>query len=749
MRKSVYFSALLIFVAILTIVFAVNKASKTQPGGDRMQKKNNHAHSMPAGSNGRNRLAKERSPYLLQHADNPVDWYPWSAEAFEKARREDKPIFLSIGYSTCHWCHVMEQESFEDDQVAALMNNTFISIKVDREERPDIDNIYMTVCQMMTGSGGWPLTIIMTPDKKPFFAATYIPKYSRPGRIGMMDLVPRVKTAWQTRRQELLNTADQITNAITGLADDTGGEEIDKTVLKTAYEQLAGRFDQHHGGFGIAPKFPTPHNLTFLLRYWKHTGVDQALQMVLTTLENMRRGGIYDHVGFGFHRYSTDPQWLVPHFEKMLYDQALLAMAYTEAYQATGRKTFADTAKEIFTYVLRDMTSPDGGFYSAQDADSEGEEGKFYLWSEKEIRKVLSKQDAELVIKVFNVEKDGNFIDLLEDQKTGQNILHLTKLPTTLAEELDIAESDLRSQLSSIRSKLFDHRSKRTHPYKDDKILTDWNGLMIAALAKAAATFDQPQYAKAARRAADFILQQMRKSNGRLLHRYRTGQAGISANVDDYAFFIWALIELYQSTFEVHYLKTALELNNNLVEHFWDNDSGGFYFTADDSEQLLVRQKESYDGAMPSGNSVAMLNLLRLSRLTANPKLEELARGISRTFSRQIKRAPLAHTQMLSAIDFVMNQSYEIVIVGQSTGQDTAAMLRVLSSRFLPNTVVILKPAQEKSPQIVKLATFTKWHTAIDNKATAYVCTNYSCKLPTTDIRKMIEQLDENKPGTQ
>jgi len=454
----------------------------------------------------KNHLANEKSPYLLQHADNPVDWYPWGEEAFTKAKEEDKPIFLSIGYSTCHWCHVMEEESFEDTAVANLMNDAFVCIKVDREERPDIDNIYMTVCQLLTGGGGWPLTIIMTPDKKPFFAGTYFPKESRFGRQGLMELIPQLKDAWKNQRDKILKSAGEVTQLLESYTGDAAGTELDESTLNLTYNQLLERYDKQFGGFGTAPKFPTPHHLLYLLRYWKRTGNEKALEMVENTLRSMRRGGIYDQVGFGFHRYSTDFQWHLPHFEKMLYDQALLAIAYTEGYQATGKREYRNTAEEIFTYVLRDMTSPKGGFYSAEDADSEGEEGKFYLWSDAELRNVLGAKDADRFIKIFNVEATGNFVDQSMGDKTGTNILYLKKTTGEISAELKIPLEKVEIFINSSREKLFKHREKRIHPYKDDKILTDWNGLMISALAKGSQVFNEPRYEIAARNAVDFIL---------------------------------------------------------------------------------------------------------------------------------------------------------------------------------------------------------------------------------------------------
>ena len=689
-----------------------------------------------------NRLAFEKSPYLLQHAGNPVDWYPWGAEAFDKAERENKPIFLSIGYSTCHWCHVMAHESFEDPQIAKLMNDVFVSVKVDREERPDIDTLYMTACQMMTGSGGWPLTIIMTPDKQPFFAGTYIPRETRFGRLGLLDLIPRIKELWATRQAEVLSSARQIAATLQKASLLTPGEELGEPVLHLAYEQLSARLDKHYGGFSVAPKFPTAHNLLFLLRYWKRSGDNKALKMVEDTLQAMRRGGIFDHIGFGFHRYSTDAQWLVPHFEKMLYDQAMLAMAYTEAYQATAKEEYAQTAREIFTYVLRDMTAAGGGFYSAEDADSEGEEGKFYLWTYDEIKRILNSDEADLFIKVFDIKDAGNFTDEVAGRKTGRNIPHLAKSFAEIGSELSEPIPELQKRLESMRQKLFKYRDKRVHPQKDDKILTDWNGLMVAALAKGARVFNKPGYASAAKSTMDFILNNMVTHNGRLLHRYRDGEAALPAHIDDYAFLIWGMLELYETTFEIYYLIRAIELNEHLIEHFWDDKNGGFYFTAVDGENLLVRQKEIYDGAIPSGNSVAMLNLLRLGRLSANPNLEQKAAQIGRAFFESVRQSPSAYTQLMTAIDFAVGPSHEIVIVGDPGADDTKGMLRAIHRRFIPNRVLILLSPEPSDSDIKRIIPFTEQMSWIKGKATAYVCHQYTCKLPTTDIDTMLRLLD-------
>jgi uncharacterized protein YyaL (SSP411 family) len=694
-----------------------------------------------------NRLSRETSPYLRQHADNPVDWYPWSQDAFDKAQREDKPIFLSIGYSTCHWCHVMAHESFEQPEVARLMNETLVAIKVDREERPNIDNAYMRACQVMTGSGGWPLTIIMTPDKKPFFAATYIPRESRFGLEGMMELIPHIRDIWTTRRGEALSLSDRITAELQRISQSTPGEELDEATLKLAYEQLARSFDGEHGGFGSAPKFPTAHNLLFLLRYWKRSGSKPALDMVEQTLQSMRGGGIYDHIGFGFHRYSTDSQWFVPHFEKMLYDQAMLAMAYIEAYQATGKEDYRKTAREIFTYVLRDMTSPDGGFFSAEDADSEGEEGKFYVWTKEQVRQVLGNEEADFFAHIFDIKEDGNYTEEAGEKKRGTNILHLRKSLEEIAADLRVSEQDLQGHLEALRQRLFAYREKRVHPTKDDKILTDWNGLMIAALAKGAQAFDEPQYAEVAYRAADFILRNMRKSNGRLWHRRRGDWTGIEANLDDYAFLVWGLIELYEATFDASHLESALELTSDMMKHFWDECSGGFYLVPDDGESLLVRNKEIHDGAIPSGNSVAMLNLLRLGRMTANSDFEEKAARIGRAFSGSVKQSPASHGQLMVALDFGIGPSYEVVIAGNAHAIDTRAMAITLRTRFLPNKVMLLNPGDRESTRIARLAEFTKKQPSIGGRATAYVCLNYGCKSPTTDINKMLELLDGTQPA--
>ena len=690
-----------------------------------------------------NRLISEKSPYLLQHAYNPVDWYPWGPEAFEAARRENKPVFLSIGYSACHWCHVMEKESFEDDEVAGLINEVFIPVKVDREERPDIDTLYMKACQLMTGSGGWPLTIIMTPEKKPFFSGTYLPKKSSSGRIGMIDLVPRVKKMWMSQPGDIKRLSDEITAALKQEETGLPGNALDEPVLQSAYEELCRRFDERHGGFGAAPKFPTPHNLLFLLRYWKRKKDPKALRMVEQTLQAMRQGGIYDHVGFGFHRYSTDAIWLVPHFEKMLYDQAMLTLAYVDAYLATKKEEYKQTACEICDYVLRDMTGPGGGFYSAEDADSEGVEGKFYVWTFEEMSNILDPSEAGLVIKAFNIGKDGNFIDQAINERPGTNILYMDKSLEQSAQALNMTVQNLRDLLNEALKKLFAFREKRIHPSKDDKILTDWNGLMIMALARTAQAFNEPLYARAAERAAAFLLTHMRTPDGRLLHRYRDGEAFFPAHVDDYGFFISGLIELYETVFDIRYLETALELNKDFTRHFWDSDRGGFYFTADDTEEILVRKKEIYDAAVPSGNSMAMLNLLRLGRMTGDPDLEEKAVKTGCAFANIVSEYPAAYTQLMVAVDFAAGPPCEVVIAGDLQAEDTKALLKALRSEFLPNKVVLLRPSEQQSPDIDRISGFTEACGSPDGKARTYICRDYNCQLPTSDIARMLEMLNE------
>ncbi|HKK44804.1 MAG TPA: thioredoxin domain-containing protein [Balneolaceae bacterium] len=684
-----------------------------------------------------NRLAEESSPYLLQHADNPVDWYPWGEQAFKKAKQEDKPVFVSIGYATCHWCHVMAHESFEDEEVAAMMNEAFVNIKVDREERPDIDNTYMLVCQMLTGSGGWPLNVLLTPDKKPFYAATYIPKSGRHGRPGMRELIPWISDLWKNEREKVTKSTNEIVNAFQKSTGFSQGNLLNGNILKKAYQQFEQQFDEAHAGFGRAPKFPSAHNLMLLMRYGVKNKHSKALSMVEKTLTRMRMGGIFDHVGLGFHRYSTDRKWLVPHFEKMLYDQAILMLAYTEAWQQSRNKLFRQTAEEIAAYVLNKMQDDHGGFYSAEDADSENEEGKFYVWTVSEIRDILPTADAELAIEIYNLSKRGNYADESSGQRTGKNIPYLTKTFEKLAQDRDMKREELIERIENIRQKLTAARDHRVHPLLDDKILTDWNGLMIAALARAGSAFGNEQYINQSERCWEFIASKLLPEDDNLKHRYRKGDVAIDAHADDYAFLIWGLIELYEATFKTDYLEQAINLNQKFIEEFWDDREGGFFFTSAIGEKLLGRKKEIYDGALPSSNSVAMLNLLRLGRLTGNTSWEEKTDKMNQLFAESIRKAPTGFGFALQSVDFASENSREIIIVGKRDKPDTQNMLDVLRNEFLPNTIVLLKTPDDK--KINELATFLSDFDMKNGRATAYVCQNYSCEFPTNDPEKVKE----------
>ena len=737
-KRTPKIAPLTVLFAILGIIWFMGLAGPidAETSNDRSQKKEVKP----------NRLINESSPYLLQHATNPVDWYPWGEEAFAKAKRENKPIFLSVGYSTCHWCHVMEHESFADEEVAALLNTYFVAVKVDREERPDIDQVYMAVTQTMTGRGGWPNNVFLTPDKKPFFAGTYFPKQTRWGLPGLMELLPKIAEIWQNDRENVQKSAERITALLASRGDPDPGDALDQRILDKARNQLAEIYDPQYGGFGQAPKFPTPHIFAFLLRRYHHNQDAQALAMVEKTLTRMRFGGIHDHIGFGFHRYSTDAQWLVPHFEKMLYDQALLALAYTEAYQATAKEFYARTVREILGYILRDMTSEEGGFYSAEDADSEGVEGKFYLWTLPQIQQVIGKNETEIFKKIYNLEDGGNFKPQEAEQPAGSNILHLKKTLPDLAGELGVPEKQLLQRLEKNRKQLFGIRKQRVPPFKDDKILTDWNGLMIAALAKAGQVLDEPRYVSAAVKAADFIMRRLRAKDGRLLKRYRKGNAGLPAHLNDYAFVVGGFLELYEAGFKTIYLQEAIRLNDQMIKHFWDHQSGGLFMTADDGEKLLIRNKEIYDGAIPSGNSVAALNLLRLGHITGNRNYLQKAESIGKAFSGSVNRYPPGHAHLMVALEYALHPNYEVVIAGNPRAKDTRAMLAALRRLFLPGKVVVLRPADKKeAAAIIRMAPYTEFMVPKAGKATAYVCTDFVCKLPTTEISQMLANLQVHR----
>ncbi len=681
-----------------------------------------------------NRLIFSKSPYLLQHAKNPVDWYEWGAEAFEKAKKEDKPIFLSIGYSSCHWCHVMEEESFGDEDVAKVLNENFVAIKVDREERPDIDNIYMAVCQAMTGSGGWPLTIIMTHEKKPFFAGTYFPKESNYGRPGIIDLANQITEVWKNEREKINQTTANIVDAIERMAENEIRGDVDLLdVLEGAPAQFVHSYDSAYGGFTAAPKFPMAQNLIFLTRWWKRTGDGSALKMMESTLEKMHRGGLYDHLGYGFHRYSVDKVWLVPHFEKMLYDQAMMTLAYSEAYGATKKPIYSDVAKKTITYVLRDMTAPEGGFYSAEDADSEGEEGTFYIWNKKEITDALGEENGKIFNLYYGVTESGNF--------ESRNILNIQMSFEELAEVTGREVNKVKFIIEDSRRTLFELREKRVHPYKDDKILTDWNGLMIAALARSSVLLNEPEFALYAQNAADFIIDKMKMSKGRLLHRYRDGSSAVRAYLDDYAFFVWGLIELYEATYEAKYLAEAISLTNDMMELFKDEKGGGLFFTGIDNEELLTRPKDFHDGAIPSGNAVAAYNLYRLSLFTMDHDLEAKADEIMKGFSGAFDGPAQGYGMALNAIEFKTGNNKEVVIAGILGDSSTDKMLEAIKNIYIPAKIFIFHDESEKGKEIEGVVPFVEGQRMLDGRATAYVCENFTCNQPVNDVDDFINNL--------
>ncbi len=691
---------------------------------------------MPAHTN---RLIHEKSPYLLQHAHNPVDWYPWGEEAFAKARTEDKPIFLSIGYSTCHWCHVMERESFEDEEIAALLNALYVPVKVDREERPDVDQIYMQAIQIMTGQGGWPLSAFLTPDRRPFWGGTYFPPDDRYGRPGFRRILIALADSWRNRRAEILDSAAKLTGYVeeqSRLAQARAQVTLGPELVTQAVAQSSARFDSVHGGFGTAPKFPRPHAISFLLGAHARSADPHVLGMVETTLEHMARGGIYDHLGGGFHRYSTDDRWLVPHFEKMLYDQALIARAYLQAYQATGNEAYAGVARGIFTYVLRDLTAPGGGFYSAEDADSEGEEGKFYVWTGEEIRAVLGNGAGDLIAAVYGISAGGNF-------EHGRSIMHLPRPLAATAAEHGLTPSELEARLGPARAQLLAARNQRIRPHLDDKILTDWNGLMIGALALGARVLDEPAYLAAAERAARFIDSHLRRADGRLLRRYRDGEAAIPAYLDDYAFLSWGLLDLYAASFEPSYLERARELVREMLRLFKDEKDGGLFFAAGDGEDLLVRTKEIHDGALPSGNAVAALVLLRLGATTADPELSQEGRAIIETYAGVLATSPMAFPQLLFALDFALGPTAEVVVAGDPASRELKAMLAALNRPFLPHVVTAVRFSDETGERLATIAPFLAAFEPEQGGAAAYVCRNHACELPTHDVAAMLAQLKQ------
>ena len=699
-----------------------------------------------------NHLITEKSPYLLQHAHNPVDWYPWSEGAFEKARREDKPIFLSVGYSTCHWCHVMEHESFENPEIAGILNSDFVAVKVDREERPDVDHVYMTYVQAATGGGGWPMSVFLTPDLNPFFGGTYFPPVDRYGHPGFANVLRSVADAWKNQRSKILESSADVIEKLQRRAEPNGhsGSAPNRTVLDATFQYFRRSFDAVNGGFGHAPKFPRPVVFNFLLRYHYRFGNSEALEMTLHTLRAMAEGGMHDQLGGGFHRYSVDERWFVPHFEKMLYDQAQLAISYVEAYQLTRDPSFANIARSTLDYVLRDMRHPDGAFYSAEDADSVIDpaktavkgEGAFYLWTAQELEQILGEQLASIFKYRYGVEFDGNVHSDPHGEFTGKNILYVRHSIEETAQNFFISEETASAQLSQAIKLLMETRSKRIRPDLDDKVLTSWNGLMISALAKAAQVLDEPKYAFAAERAMNFILTRMYESSGGLLlRRYRDGDAAIHGFLDDYAFLIAALLDLYEANFDPSYIDLAVKLTGKMQELFEDPEHGAFFTTAEGGSGLVLRMKDDYDGAEPSGNSIAALDLERLTHVTGRTELREAAERTLRALWPTMSSQPVAVPQMLVAADYFLAARREVVIAGDARDESARAFLHRLRSRFRPYTIVLLVDSDDTRRKLLPMFPAIADMHQIDGKPTAYVCESYTCKLPTNDLSKFDELL--------
>ena len=682
-----------------------------------------------------NRLINETSPYLLQHANNPVDWYPWGEEALERARSEDKPILLSIGYSACHWCHVMERESFEDEIIAGMMNENFVSIKVDREERPDLDQVYMQAVQMLTGSGGWPMTVFLTPEGKPFYGGTYFPPTDRQGMPGFPRLLTSIAEAYKTNKGEVDRVTQQLTTQMTQSNQIPKGTSIlTVDILHQAYSTLATNFDYQNGGFGNAPKFPQPMGPEFLLRYYHHGYNPRALELVEITLEKMAYGGIYDQIGGGFHRYSTDAYWLVPHFEKMLYDNALLARLYLHTHLITGKPLYRRIVEETLDYVLREMTDSSGGFYSAQDADSEGVEGKFFVWTPDEIRAVLGDADSEVFSSYYGVTPNGNF--------EGENILNIRQYPEAFAEAHDLTQEQLDEIISRSSKALLDVREQRIHPMRDDKVLASWNGLMLRSFAEAAAALGRADYLEAAVKNAGFLVGTM-KSQGRLLRTYRDGQAKLLGYLEDYSFVVDGLLALYEATFDIRWLDEAVTLSDSMIELFWDEGIGGFYDTGSDHETLVVRPRDVFDNAQPCGGSVASDALLKLAVLTGNSDYNAKAAVPLRSLHQAMSQSPGGTGHWLNALDFYVSPPKEIAVIGPRNDPATQALLDTVFSRFLPNKVVMGTDTPRSAGGIEGTPDFPLLQDRImvGGLPSAYVCENYTCQLPVTDPDALAEQL--------
>jgi hypothetical protein len=674
-----------------------------------------------------NRLAGATSPYLEQHARNPVAWYPWGEEALGRARREDKPIFLSIGYASCHWCHVMAHESFEDAEVAAVLNAHFVSIKVDREERPDLDEIYMTAVQAMTGRGGWPLNVFLTPDLKPFHGGTYWPPEDRLGLPGFRRVLAAVVGAWRDRRGEVARNAEAVTSLLEADRVPRGEAtaEPDPALLARAAEAWTAAFDETWGGFGAAPKFPPATAVRALLRHHRRTGRDEALRMAVVTLDRMARGGLYDHLGGGFHRYATDREWLVPHFEKMLYDSALLAMAYLEAYQATGRADFARVARETLDWVLRDMAAPDGGFYTAVDADSDGREGAYYLWTPDQVRAVLAGDDARLFLDYYDVSDVGTF--------EGANVLHAAKPAEVFARAAGMSESSLEARLAGLRARMLAARRRRPPPATDDKVLADSTALAVSALARGRSALGDERWGRAAARAADFLLGRMRSDDG-LLHAHRAGRSHTPAFQHDYAYLVEALVDLYEATLDPRWVAEAAALADEMIERFWDAEASAFCFTPPGRTDVLVRLKRVEDGATPSGPSVAMHALSRLSRLTGRQDLARTAESALRAAAPAAAAMPQAMAAYLVALDFGLGPVREVAVAGPRGRPDTEALLAAARDGFRPRTVLAwTDPGWSGAAEAARVVPLLRDRPLVAGRAAAYVCDHFACRTPLTD----------------
>ena len=706
-----------------------------------------------------NRLAKEKSPYLLQHAHNPVEWYPWGEEAFEKAKRENKPIFLSVGYSTCHWCHVMERESFADPEVAKLINDWFVPIKVDREERPDVDRVFMAYVMAANGRGGWPMNVFLTPGRQPFYGGTYYPPAEKQGMPAFRRVLERVHEVWEAQRDEVVKEADAIGQAVKQFTQlkAAEGAKLDEALLRASFQRLASTFDEKHGGFGGAPKFPEPVNHNFFLHYAVSQGEDKAKQMTVRSLRAMSDGGIHDHLGGGFHRYSTDRRWFLPHFEKMLYDQAQLACCFVDAYRLTRDEFYASQARDVLDYVLRDLTGPEGQFYSAEDADSARDpakpddkaEGAFYVWKAEEIDALLGKEAADVVKFRFGVEPGGN-VPAAQDphqEFPGQNVLFAAQTLEATAQKFGKPEAQLRGLLAGARVKMFDARLKRPRPHRDDKTIVAWNGLAISAFARAGAALDDARYRDAAVGAATFIQSKLYDADTKALWRiWRDGRAPVGAFLDDYAFLIQGLLDLYESTLDVRWLRWALDLQARQDELFHEPEQGG-YFNAPLSESMsVIRLKDDHEGAEPAGNSIAALNLLRLSQMTDDLKLAQQAQRVFDAFSGRLTEHPGAMAQMLVALDFSLSKPVQIVIAGDPASPETRAMLREAHALFLPHRIILAADGGAGQAFLAGHVEFIKDMKPLNGKATAYVCHDYACQQPTNDLEVLRQQLTASPP---